>query len=66
MAPELDYGNLDEVQDGSGAQIAYLEAISPETSKSRRAKLKTRLRQYCKMDTLGLVKLAEFFQEEMR
>lgn len=66
VAPELDYGNLDEVQDGSGAQIAYLEAISPETSKSRRAKLKTKLRQYCKMDTLGLVKLAEFFQEGMR
>ena len=31
VAPELDYGNLDEVQDGSGAQIAYLEAISQET-----------------------------------
>lgn len=63
VAPELDYGNLNEVQDGSGAQMAYLEAISPETSKSRHAKLKTRLRQYCKMDTLALVKLVKFFQE---
>ncbi len=62
VAPDLDYGDLDEVQTGTDAQLAYLEAVDPETSKSRRAELKSRMLEYCKMDTLGLVKLAEFFQ----
>jgi hypothetical protein len=62
IAPELDYKNLEEIQDGTGAQIAYLEAISPATSKERRIKLAHRMLEYCKMDTLALVKLVWFFQ----
>ncbi len=63
VAPELDYGNLKEVQDGSGAQMAYLEAIASETYRSRRSELNAKLLEYCKMDTLGLVKLVKVFQE---
>jgi len=63
VAPELNYGNLDEVQDGGGAQIAYLEAINPETSESRRNELIDRLVEYCKMDTLALIKLVKYFQK---
>jgi len=63
VAPELNYANLEEVQDGGGAQIAYLEAINPETSESRREGLIYRLSEYCKMDTLALVKLVRYFQE---
>ena len=36
VAPDLDYADLDEVQDGVLAQVAYEEAIAPETSSERR------------------------------
>jgi len=62
VAPELSYNDLEEVQGGMGAQIAYLEAINPETSESRRKELVERLLEYCKMDTLALVKLVRYFQ----
>ena len=62
VAPELDYHDLEEVQEGMGAQMAYLEAINPETSESRRKELVERLLEYCKMDTLAIVKLVRYFQ----
>lgn len=63
VAPELNYEDLEEVQDGMAAQSAYLEAISPMSPESRRKELKTRLLEYCKMDTLAMVKFVQFFQE---
>lgn len=62
IAPDLDYGNLEEVQDGTAAQSAYWEAIDSQTSEARQAELKTRLLAYCKMDVLALVRLAWFFR----
>ncbi|MGA1840799.1 MAG: DUF2779 domain-containing protein [bacterium] len=64
IAPELDYKNLEEVQDGTGAQIAYLEAIRPETPKKRRDEIAHRMLEYCKMDTMALVKMVWFFSGE--
>ena len=61
IAPDLDYSKLGEVQEGSMAQTAYLEAIDPETPPERREKLVNSLREYCKMDTLALVRIARFF-----
>lgn len=60
IAPDLDYSKLDEVQEGGEAQSAYLEAIDPRTAPERRAKLVSALREYCKLDTLALVRLARF------
>lgn len=57
IAPELDYGNLDDVADGGQAQLAYLEATHPETSTQRRAELDKALRRYCGRDTLAMVRL---------
>jgi hypothetical protein len=62
VAPDLDYESLDEVQDGGTAQLAYAEVIDPATTKSRRQELTERLLEYCKMDTLALVKLVSFFK----
>ena len=60
VAPELDYTALEEVQEGMGAQRAYLEAIDPKTSVERKEYLRQRLLEYCKYDTLAMVKLVEF------
>jgi len=58
----LDYENLDEVQEGGGAQVAYLEILAPETPADRRAKLTEALRRYCRRDTEALVRLAHFLE----
>ena len=60
VAPELDYKALDEVQEGLGAQRAYIEAIDAQTSAERKEYLGQRLPEYCKYDTLAMVRLVEF------
>ncbi len=61
VAPELDYANLEHVQEGSGAGIAYLEILDANTTTERRIELIQALRDYCQRDTMALVKLARFF-----
>lgn len=59
---DIDYGSLSEdVRDGEAAQSAYLEAIHPETTPDRKAALREALRAYCRLDTLAMVRLVEFF-----
>ncbi len=62
----LDYADLEEVQDGGGAQAAYLEAIAPDTTRGRKAALKKALTEYCKLDTWGMVALARFLESAKR
>lgn len=61
VAPDLSYETLGEVRDGLAAQTAYLEAIDANTSAARRADLRRALLDYCRRDTLALVRLVEFF-----
>jgi hypothetical protein len=61
VAPDLGYETLGEVRDGLAAQAAYLEAIEAKTSAPRRAALRRALLDYCRHDTLALVRLVEFF-----
>ena len=61
VAPDLSYASLGDVQDGLAAQTAYFEAIAPTTSDTRRAALRKALLDYCRQDTLALVRLVEFF-----
>ena len=61
--PDLDYKKLDEVQNGLLAQEAYLEIIRPDTPKERRDDLSRKLLDYCKLDTLAMVRLVEYFQK---
>jgi len=58
---ELDHALLKEVQDGLSAQAAYHEAADPATTEDRRAALQRSLREYCKLDTLALVRVAHRF-----
>lgn len=57
VAPDLDYANLDGVQDGGMAAEAYIEAIDAETSAERRAEIERELSVYCRIDTEALVRI---------
>ena len=61
VAPDLDYSKLGEVQDGLAAQRAYAQASAPSTPTPRRDSLRRALLDYCRQDTLALVRLVEFF-----
>ena len=64
IAPEMDYANLEEVHDGTGAQVAYLECINTETTKVRRESIHKNLLKYCEWDTLAMVKIAHYFERQ--
>ncbi|MEO6223261.1 MAG: DUF2779 domain-containing protein [Vicinamibacterales bacterium] len=59
LVAELTYAALDGVKDGLMAQAAYLEAASPLTSDERRERIRQELTDYCTLDTLAMVKVAE-------
>jgi hypothetical protein len=63
IAPELSYDDLDEVQEGTAAQLAYEEAIRPETTPERRDDLRRKLLAYCERDTEVMVALVRHFAE---
>ncbi|HMM53336.1 MAG TPA: DUF2779 domain-containing protein, partial [Burkholderiaceae bacterium] len=56
----LDHAELGEVQDGTAAQAAYLEAVSEGTAEERKKELGEGLRRYCGMDVRGMVGLVGF------
>lgn len=60
IAAELDYGQLEEVQDGDGAQLAFAEAIAPATTAARKNQLNRALLAYCERDTEAMVRLTQF------
>lgn len=67
IAPDLDYGKLGEVQEGTGAQVAYLYAtLDPNTSTDRKTDLEAKLRQYCRQDTWAMVEVAYFLARSGR
>jgi len=57
LVPDLAYDQLDEVQNGGGAQDAYMEIIAPETTRERKAQRTRQLRDYCALDTLAMVRI---------
>lgn len=58
IAPDLSYQELNGVQDGIAAGMAYLEALDPQTEKARREELIRSMLDYCKLDTLAMVRVA--------
>ena len=58
---DLDYQQLDEIQDGMAASSAYLEAVNPDTSAARIVEIDRQLREYCRLDTLAMVRVQQFF-----
>lgn len=62
LCPELSYDSLEGVQDGNMAQTAYQEAIALGTSPGRKEQLRQQLHEYCKLDTLAMVRIWEAFR----
>ncbi|MBI3085806.1 MAG: DUF2779 domain-containing protein [candidate division NC10 bacterium] len=67
IATELRYDELDEVQEGTAAQVAYLYAtLDPDTTPERKAELEARLRAYCRQDTWAMVEVTYFLSRSGR
>ncbi|TZG25719.1 DUF2779 domain-containing protein [Sphingomonas montanisoli] len=54
IAPDLAYDGLEDVKSGVDAQVAYFEAIAPETHDVRREQIRKALLTYCERDTLAM------------
>jgi hypothetical protein len=61
LVPELQYSDLEGVQDGNMAIAAYLEAISPETGDERKQEIRQQLLRYCQLDTYSMVRIWQSF-----
>lgn len=67
IAPELDYAHLSGVQEGSGAQLAYIEAArGVGVTSGRKSEIDGSLRTYCRQDTWAMVELAYFLSAAPR
>jgi hypothetical protein len=63
IAPDLDYGELGGVSDGTAAQVAYLYAVfEPGMTGERKEQYRQELRRYCARDTWAMVEVAWFLQ----
>jgi hypothetical protein len=61
VCPDLDYSQLEGVQDGGMAMEAFAEAIAAGTAVERKAEIERHLLAYCKLDTYAMVRLWQFF-----
>jgi predicted RecB family nuclease len=61
LCPELSYAKLDGVQDGEMAIEAFKEAIALETTPERKREVEQQLLEYCKLDTLAMVRMWQIF-----
>jgi hypothetical protein len=67
MVPELSYKNLDTVQDGGGAQQAYLKAIGlagVDGGLSDIELIRKQLLAYCELDTFAMVRIWQKLTQE--
>ncbi len=66
LAPDLDYANLEGVQEARGAQLAFMEMRQPGVADARKEHLRKALLAYCRRDTEALVVLRKFLCREAR
>jgi hypothetical protein len=62
LCPDLSYADLDGVQDGNMAQTAYQEAIARRPPPNARRSSSQQLHEYCKLDTLAMVRIWQVFK----
>jgi len=61
VVPELNYNDLEGVQDGGMAMEAFLEALHPQTTLERKQTIRDQLLAYCQLDTYAMVRLWQVF-----
>lgn len=61
LCPGLGYDDLDGVQNGGMAMEAFLEAVAPQTTPSRKAEIERQLLAYCALDTYAMVRMWAIF-----
>ncbi len=61
LAPSVSYAQMD-IQDGQMAALAYARIASPQTPDQERQELRQWLLDYCKLDTLAMVRVLEALQ----
>lgn len=61
VAAHLDYTQLEDVQNGTLAQLAYLDIINPDTESALREQKIRNLLKYCELDTQAMVEVVRFF-----
>ncbi len=61
IADDLRYDTLSGVQDGTMAMSAYLEAIKASCTGERNIQIRGQLLNYCRLDTLALVRVWQHF-----
>jgi hypothetical protein len=59
--PDMDYGKLEGIREGTAASSGFLEAINPQTDMVRKLELEEQLRRYCRFDTEAMVEILRFF-----
>jgi hypothetical protein len=60
VAPDLDYAQLGLVRSGDMVEPVYFEMIEVQTADARRESIAKALLAYCALDTLAMVRLADF------
>ncbi len=60
VAPELNYKDLNDVHNGTEAQMAFVKAIDPNIDEATKKQLELDMLIYCKLDTLAMVKLVGY------
>ena len=63
LVPDLRYEDLDGVQDGRMAIEAFVEAIAPGTSLTRKKEIERELLNYCALDTYAMVRVWQIFAD---
>ena len=65
LVPEMSYDNM-EVADGAEAGLAYEKILSGNLHPDEQAKLKQSLLDYCKQDSLAMVRLLDHLNEAVK
>jgi hypothetical protein len=65
IAPDLRYDELDGVQDGGMAMMAFREALHPDTAGARKVEIEGQLLDYCRLDTEAMVRVWAYFSRRV-
>jgi hypothetical protein len=60
VAPDLNYKTLENVHNGTEAQLAFTKCIDPATDPTTCQKLELDMLAYCRLDTLAMVRVVDY------